>query len=231
MTGESSGDDILEQGSRRFRLPDWRPSRGAEILAVAALAAGLAAGYAAGNAHQGSGAPAPQPTVTVTAAPSGTVRVAPLPSFDFAASSALIQDLGACSVQTGHELQLGIQFTNQSTQPVMLTSVGAVLPLGGLKQVTWQWGTCGALAAGAGQGGAVVLLLPGESTWLTATLKVQLGCPAPLPVQFSVGFQVQGHSVTARLPGFPDLSQVPYTGCPAASTSTSITSVEYQATR
>jgi hypothetical protein len=26
---------------------------------------------------------------------------------------------------------------------------------------------------------------------------------------------MQGHAVTASLPGFPDLGQVPYSGCPA----------------
>jgi hypothetical protein len=92
-----------------------------------------------------------------------------------------------------------------------------VLPLGGLNQVTWQWATCGAIPDGLGQAG--IVLMPGQSTWLTATFTVQLHCPGPLPVQFSVAYLVQGHSVTASLPGFPDLSQVPYSGCPPATAS------------
>ena len=217
MAGESSGGDILESGGRRFRLPDWRPSRGAEVLAVAALVIGLAAGYAAGNSGAGSRAAAPRPTVTVTASPSGSLAAAAPPgSLPFAASSALIQDEGSCAVQAGHDLQLGIQLTNESEQPVTLTTARAVLPLGGLTLVAIQWGTCGAISGGLGQGVYAGLLLPGASAWLAATFKVQHGCPAPLPVQFSVGYQVQGHSVTASLPGFPDLGQVHYAGCPAA---------------
>jgi hypothetical protein len=226
MAHETSGDDILEQDSRRLRLPGWRPSRGAEVLAVAALVVGLAAGYVAGHAGAGGGAATPRPTVTVTVSPSGALAG----SLPFSDSSALIQDDGACSVQTGHELQLGIQFTNESEQPVTLMTARAVLPMGGLREVTYQWGTCGALAGGLSQGAELVMLLPGESTWLSATFKVQGGCPAPLPVQFSVGYQVQGHSVTASLPGFPDLGQVPYTGCPSAGASTSVSSARLQAT-
>jgi hypothetical protein len=40
-----------------------------------------------------------------------------------------------------------------------------------------------------------------------------------LPVQFAVGYVAQGHSATASLPGFPDLGQVTYTGCPAKTAS------------
>ena len=58
------------------------------------------------------------------------------------------------------------------------------------------------------------VLEPGASTWLTVTFRVQVRCPAPYPVQFSVGYLMQGHAVTASLPGFPDLGQVPYSGCP-----------------
>jgi hypothetical protein len=213
MTGETSGDDILEQDSRRFRLPGWRPSRGAEVLAAVALAVGLAAGYAAGTQHPHGGA-VPRPTVTVTAPPPGSLAAVPVQSFSYADSSALIQDQGSCAVQTGHELQLGIQFTNESAQPVTLTTARVVLPLGGFTEVTRQWGPCGALAGWPSQGAGLIVLLPGDSTWLSATLKVQAGCPWPLPVQFSVGYQAQGHSYTASLPGFPDLGQVPYSGCP-----------------
>ena len=39
-------------------------------------------------------------------------------------------------------------------------------------------------------------------------------CPAPAPVQFTVDYLAQGRSFTASLPGFADLGQVPYSGCP-----------------
>lgn len=214
MAHEIAGDDVVESGgSGRFRLPGWRPSRGAEILAVAALAVGLAAGFAAGSSRAGGGAARPQPTVTVTAASSAP---APAASFTFANSPLLYQDTGACSAQHGTELQLGVQVTNQSPEPMVLQTAKATLPLGGLKQLTWQWGPCGALPDADSQ--AYLILAASDSVWLTVTFKVQLHCPAPLPVQFSVGYALQGHTVTASLPGFPDLSQVPYTGCPSTGT-------------
>lgn len=216
MADELGSNDVVELGgSGRFRLPGWRPSRGASVLAIAALVIGIAAGYAAGGQHARGSAARPQPTVTVTASPSVP---APAASFSFADSPALTQDTAACSVQTGQQLELGVQVTNQSTVPITLTTARAVLPLGMLKQVTWQWATCGALPDGLGQ--ADQILDPGASTWLTATFKVQVRCPGPAPVQLSVGYLVQGHSVTASLPGFSDLSQVPYTGCPSTTAGT-----------
>ena len=223
MGDEPHADDLVELGGREFRLPGWlssrlpgwRPSRGAGIFAVAALVTGLAAGYAAGDAHARGSSASPASKVTgprVTAAASVSGTPAPATTFSHPNSSALTQDTAACSVQTGQQLQLGVQVTNQSTAPVALQTAKAVLPLGGLRQVAWQWATCGAIPDGLGQAGSV--LMPGQSTWLTVTLRVQMHCPGPAPVQFSVGYLVQGRTVTASLPGFPDLSQVPYSGCP-----------------
>jgi hypothetical protein len=219
MADEPRADDLVELGGRPLRLPGWLPSRwpgwppsrGAAILAVAALVVGVAAGYAAGDRHTRSAAALPKPTARVTASPSSSPASASGAAFSFADLPALTQSTGACSVQTGRELQLGVQVANQSTAAIMLETAKAVLPLGGLKQVTWQWATCGAIPARLDQDYDV--LLPGQSTWLSATFTVQLRCPAPVPVQFSVGYQVQGKPVTASLPGFPDLSQVPYSGC------------------
>ena len=106
-----------------------------------------------------------------------------------------------------------MQITNRSAAPVTLQTVKAVLPMGGLKQVTRQWAPCGALPDELML--ADDTLQPGASTWLTVTFKVQPRCPGPVPVQFSVGYLGQGHSATARLPGFPDLTGVSYSGCPA----------------
>lgn len=189
---------------------------------VAALAVGLAAGYAAGDTQRGSGAARPQPTVTVTASPAAP---APAASFSFAGSLALAQDTAACSVQTGHELQLGIQLTNRSPQPVTLTTATATMPSNLLKLVSWQWQTCGALP-GAGQ--ADEILSPGQSTWLTATFKVQVRCPSAANVQFTVGYLAQGRPDTAALPGFPDLSQVPYSGCPSNSAAGTSDAIQVQ---
>lgn len=223
MADETSGGDILEQGGeqggRRFHLPGWRPSRGARVLAVAALVAGLAAGYAAGDLHARGIAALQEPTTAASpsssAAPGGGIA-----TFSFANSPALIQDTGACSEQSGPQLELGIQLTNQSSEVLTLQTVKAVLPLGGLKQVTWQWATCGAIPSGLGN--VATILSPGQSTWLSVMFQVKLHCPGPDPVQFSVGYLVQGHTVTASLPGFPDLGQVPYSGCPPQNTDSNV---------
>jgi hypothetical protein len=140
------------------------------------------------------------------------------PAWSFAYLPPLTQDIGGCSAQTGRLLALGVQVTNQSMVPVTLRSAKAVLPLGGLSPVIWHWSPCGALpqALAATQGDEI--LQPGASTWLTMIFGVKVGCPAPLPVQFTVGYLAAGRSATVSLPGFPDLSQVPYTGCPQPST-------------
>lgn len=215
MPEEDQGDDVLEQGGSRFRLPSWRPSKAAEIVAVAALIAGLAAGYAAGHSRGGGGAPRPGPTVTVTAPPSAAVP-APSVSFSIVNSLVLGQDAGACSQQDGTQLQLGVQVTNQSAGGLLLQTARAVLPLGGLKPVSWRWGPCGLLPGPAGSDPAhpaYLILAASGSVWLTFTFQVKLRCPGPLPVQFSVGYDLQGQEGTASLPGFADLSQVPYAGC------------------
>lgn len=209
MGDEAGPGDVVELGGgRRFRLPGWRPSRGAEILAVATLVVGLAAGYATGSSGARSAA-RPQPTVTVTAFPPGPV---PDASFSSVASPALTQDPDVCAVQTGRDtMELGIQLVNESTQTLTLTNAKAVLPLGGLTQLTWQWGTCGALINGPVQGD--YSLSPGQGAWLTVTFQVQLRCPAPVPVQFNVAYRVKGHSGAVSLSGFSNLGEVPYSGC------------------
>jgi hypothetical protein len=217
MADESRDEDIVEQGGRPLRLPGWlpsrlpggRPSRGAGLLAVAALAVGLAAGYTLGDRH-GRGAPA----AGTSAAAAGSSAASPAASAPFAltASPALTQDTGACAQQAaGQRLDLGVQVTNQSAAPVTLEAVRAVLPLGGLAQTGWHWGTCGAIPQTPGQ--SLVILMPGESTWLTVTFRVSLHCPAAAPVQFRVAYRAQGRPATVSLPGFSDLGQVPYSGC------------------
>jgi len=208
-----SAEDVVEQGQGRRRLPslNWRPSRGASVLAAVALVAGLGAGYAAGDRQaRGSAAPpAPSPTPTA-AVPSPAV------TFHFSGSPALAQDTGTCSAQRGRDLQLGVQVTNQSGAPVTLRGVrSAVLAAGWLTPVAQQRGPCGTLSAGLEQGTDV--LPPGASTWFAFTFKVLRGCPRPVPVRFTVAYAVQGHAATASLPGFSDLSGVPYSGCTPSS--------------
>lgn len=217
-----NGADVVEQGGRRFFpslnwRPPWRPPRGAAILLAVGLVIGLAAGYAAGyhqaprnasasptaSASPAPPVPAPAPRVVIKGtAVQGTGSV-------FTDGLALTQDTGTCSVQSGRELQLGVQVTNSSTEPIVLSRIRTVFPLSGLKVVSQQWAPCGAIGAVQGP----VALEPGNSTWFSVTVQVLVACPGPLPVQFTVNYTYAGQAAIVTLPGFPDLGQVPYTGC------------------
>ena len=198
--------DVMEQGGRHLPSLNWRPPRGAAILLAAGLVIGLVAGYAAGYrqaprnaspsaASPGSASPAPS-LATGTAVP-------------YAGGPALTQATGTCSSQSGRELQLGVQVTNGSAAEIELGLVHAVLPLGGLRVISQQWAPCGAPAVGQ----VPAALGPGNSTWFSLTFQVLVKCPGPLPVQFTVDYTMAGESAAVELPGFPDLSRVPYTGC------------------
>jgi hypothetical protein len=209
---ESEAGDVVELGERRWRPPRWRPSRAVWSLAAAAAVVGLVAGYTAGFQH-GRASTAPRRTVSARASAS-SATTGPAASFIFARSAALSQDAGACSAQTGLDLQLGIEVTNQSVVPVTLRTAGAVAPRGVFRQVAQQWAPCGEVAGPLTAGPAV--LLPGATTWLTVTLQVKVGCPAAYPVQFTVGYLAQGRPGEEGLSGFTDLGHVSYSGCPAA---------------
>lgn len=91
-----------------------------------------------------------------------------------------------------------------------LRQVRAVLPLGGLRVRSQGWGPCGELPAAGVVPGNV--LPAAASTWFTVTFTVLVKCPGALPVQFTVGYDRLGRPATVRLPGFVDLSHVPYAG-------------------
>jgi hypothetical protein len=118
-----------------------------------------------------------------------------------------------CSVQIGRELQVGLQITNLSGTAVRLRRVKVLLPLGGLKVTSQAWGPCGQLPATGEASGSPPTLGRGASSWFSVTFQVLIRCPHPLPVQFTVGYEQQGRPAAIRLPGFPDLGQVPYSGC------------------
>ena len=256
--GEEDEDDVVEQGGSPLRLPGWvrrprwlpapgwRPSRGgAAILGLAGLVVGLAAGYAVGYRHLGQ-AIRPGPATAVGSVPARAAGSAPPGSAatiagpgDYSSGlavqglSGLIQTGGACSMQRGQELQLGVEVINLLGSPVTLRQVSPVLPLAGLRQVSQQWAPCGALspswqAAGggtivfigvpSGEVGAVsaagaTVLPPNGTAWLSVTFRVQVACPRRLPVQFSVRYLENGRMATTQLPGFLDLRQIKYSGC------------------
>jgi hypothetical protein len=194
----------LEQASGQLSILQWRPLI-AVILAAAGLLVGLVVGYAAADRHARNKT-APLSGSRVTASPTAPAAAGAL---------TLIQSGSQCSAQLGHALQLGIQVTNQSATGVTLRRVKTVLPLGGLKVASQAWGPCGELPSASY---ALDNALPaGASTWFTVTLKVLVKCPGPYPVQFTLDYDQFGRPATINLPGFVDLSHVPYANCPVAS--------------
>jgi hypothetical protein len=265
---EPDKSDVVEQGGAPLRPPGWarrrrwlpalgwRPSRGAAILGIAGLIVGLAAGYTLGYRHLGQAVrpsrATPSRATAAGAVPSvvpgfaAPVYPPPPPGGPAYASnpgiaelSGLAQTGGACSVQRGRELQVGVEVINLSETAVTLGQVRPALPLGGLRLVSQQWAPCGALSPSwqAADGGMIVMvksstgvvevgsatpggaavLPPNGTAWLSATFRVLGACPSPLPVQFSVSYRENGRTDTAQLAGFPDLTQVTYTGCKGSS--------------
>jgi hypothetical protein len=218
MDEGSSDPDILDQGGRlrppRVPSPGWRLSRGASILAAVTLVIGLAAGYAAGHGQaRGSVASPEKPAAPAGQGSKGGASAAPSASNDF--GLALTEDPGTCSVQAGHDLELGIPVTNRSGQTVLLESVKPVLPVPGMLRVlSWRWDPCGFDNDGIVPD--TVALGPGETTWVTAVVQPLVACPGPAPLQFLVTYSVSSQKDTFNLPGFPDLSAVHYSGCQAA---------------
>ena len=189
---------MVEMGGHLPRWP-WGGARGPVIgIAGAALVAGFVLGFIAGHFQGGTrGRPA---------------RAAPaLPGIFVVSATG-----SRCAVQRGHTLQLGIEIMNRSDRTVALRQVTPVLPLGGLREIASQWGTCGSLPEQGPGLGQAASLAPGATGWLTVTFDVMVGCPQPLPVFFKVSFVQATRLVTANLDSFPDLGQVRYNNCTTA---------------
>jgi hypothetical protein len=222
---DSLGSDGRDLGASRWlgflgpgwERPRWRPSRGAAVLAAVTLLAGVGAGFAAGSGTSGGAAPAPVTVSTVSTATTPNLAVNPLTL----RGPAVEQFPESCSAQAGSELQLGVEVLNDSPAAVTLTGVNASFPGSGgvLSEVSWQWAPCGAITYGLYQ--STVHLAPGAGAWLSVTLKVNVPCPAAYPVPFTVTYSQDGATLTARLPGFAGLGDVPYSGCPSPSLSSS----------
>ncbi|HXP57122.1 MAG TPA: hypothetical protein VN847_19290 [Streptosporangiaceae bacterium] len=224
LPGDRADDDVLQLGSDRPRRdlrpswwPSWRPPRiprFAAILAVVALVvgvgAGFGAGYTAGRHHAAAAAPA--------AAASGATPSAAA----MAGGPTLAQSGNVCSAQHGKQLQLGIQVVNDSTTALTLYQIRPVLPMGGLRVTSINWGACGQLpidplADGDPQAAAIDQYLPAQAAgWFTITVQVLVSCPSALPVQFQVAYGQHGKISTVPMAGFNDLANVGYPGCPSS---------------
>lgn len=207
-------DDIIESGSGRepwlrwlpprLSLPRWWPPRIAFILCLSGLVFGLAAGYCVGAWRVRP----PGPALAVPGA--AAVSVPPIT----AGGTPLGFDGSRCSLQVGHNLELGIEVTNDTPALLTILRVDTLLPARGLKQISWAWGPCGQLPGALPSDQA---LATGNSIWFTVTFHVLVSCPGPLPVGFAVRFDLRdphdSRGAVATIPAFPDLSQVPYSGC------------------
>jgi len=191
------GSDVVDQGYRPTRGPAF-----AAGLAVAALVLGLAVGYGVGR-NQAPSRPAAVPSARTSAA------ATPPPTLG-------VPELGQsgqqCAEQIGHRLQLGVQVTNESASSVRLSSVRVILPIGGLKQTSQAWGTCGQIPGLPDP--RATLVSAGGSAWFTVTFRVLERCPGAFPVKFLLSYDRGGSTRAVRLPGFVDLGHVPYSGCP-----------------
>lgn len=203
--------DIVAQGSERgprFTLPGWRPSRAAGILAAVALLAGLAVGYGIGNQQSGrAGTTARTPPRRSAASPADQA-LSEIPLY----GPALTEEQGTCSTQVGQDLELGIPVTNMSDETVVLRSARPVADAPSLVRVlSWSWAPCG--FDGDGIIPDAVVLGTGETTWVTATVKPLVACPAASALQFVVTYSVNGQVSSYTLPGFASLTAVRYSGC------------------
>jgi hypothetical protein len=214
MDGRPLPEDVVALGSERgprFTMPGWRPSRAAAILAVVTLLAGLAVGYAIGIRQGGPARVAAGTPAASSAAPRSAASPADQPDFTLY-GQALTEEPGTCSTQVGDDLELGIPVTNRSAETVLLESAEPVAEVPGLlKVLSWSWAPCG--FDGDGITPDTVELGPGQTTWLTATVKPLVACPGPAPLQFRVTYSVNRHQASFTLPGFSDLSAVRYSGC------------------
>jgi hypothetical protein len=180
--------------------PPRPPRRIAVGFALVLIVVAAMTGYLVGSRHRAA-----------TATPGTPSSTAP------AVVEPIVGTGKRCSVQLNDRLQLGIEIINQSTAPMTLRQVQAVLPLRGLSARITTWGGCGQLSPTTT--GEDYALPAGATTWLTITFDVLVPCPKPLPVLFAVHYTQASRSGIVELPGFADLGNIPYisTKCPTDS--------------
>ena len=211
-------DDIAEHNGGPLRIPGWarrprwlpaagwRPSRGAAVLGTAGLIVGLFAGYALGyGRHARDGRPpgmtaghAGPSAVPASPAPSGSPTqaggfgaYAPAQGIAGFAGTVIDQTAGACSVQHGRELQLGVEVINLSGTTVTLGQVKPILPMGGLRALSQQWAPCDAISPSW-------LIAGGDGTVTIIRAAGQSGAPGMPPGATRLGDALQGEMSCRR---------------------------------
>jgi hypothetical protein len=191
----TTGGDVIDMAVEP--VPRQRPVPWRIIAVIAALLVGGAVGYVAGDRHgRNIARPATSPSRTTVIKPTAAVSMTGR----------------RCSVQIGKRLELGVEITNDLPRPLLLKAIEIGLPLGGLRVRSTAFGTCGAVGGNTGP----QPLASGNSTWMSATFDVDVPCPRAYPVLFVAEYDSGYEAGKNTVGGFPDLGDVPYTGCTAS---------------
>jgi hypothetical protein len=201
---EAGPDDVVDH--RPTPVVDLlRQRRVLVSVLVVTLAVGIGLGFLSGKHVSGSEAPATTTVVREVTAPRPAPSSGPF--------NELIGTSARCSLQRGHQLQLGVEVRNELDVTVTLASVRVPYAAGDqLRPVGSARGACGELP-GSDNGIEGYQLAVGTSVWLTVTVDVLTDCPTPLHLTILLSYTKSGQPATTTLDGFPDLGGVPYTGC------------------
>jgi hypothetical protein len=101
----------------------------------------------------------------------------------------------------GHQLELGVEITKDTTHTVSLTAIHVGVPSGGLAVRTTQFGTFGTVGGNTGP----QPLAPGNSTRMSAMFDNQLPCRAPRSeIRFTT--DDDGQTATGALSNLPAIA-------------------------
>lgn len=197
-------DDVIQGRSprppTRWTMRPWW----LVVLVVAVLGAGIGIGYALGR-HTSKPATAPESSIpaAATPTPAGSV-LTELPQLNLTGNVCYGQPASSS------RLMLGVEIVNDASQPITISSVHGVFPLGGLRQLNATRGQCDETSVRPVVGD---VLAPQATEWITLTVGVLTRCPQPLPVWFRVAYLRGGRPDAVTLHAFADLGSVPYSGC------------------
>ena len=188
---------VIDMGQQpidsRRRLP-WRLF--AAAAAVVVVVAGVV-GYVIGDQH-GAAMTMARPLVSPTRV------VEPLSTVSVTGRQ--------CAVEVGHQLQVGIEITNDTRQTVSLKAIDVDAPLPGFNVRAKQFGTCGVVGGNTGP----QPLAPGNSTWISATFDNHLSCQGPSSSNISTAsiiFTVHYDDGLTATGGFSNLPDIALPAC------------------
>jgi hypothetical protein len=211
--GPAESEGPADPGARRRRSPLRR--RIGWFVAVAALAVAGSATFI-GQLSGHDRRPSAAPSVELSRPPShplgGSVRGA-LPHVSVGE---------ICPVAVEHTSAIDVTFTLIGTgrQPVRITRVEPLLPLGGLRvlSVTLSGGTCATRSTRTAPSAPTVPTAPiasgGASVLVSMRFTPKEACPQPFPVQATVHEVVGGYAATDSVAVLNDLGGVVFATCP-----------------